>query len=103
MGMTPSLYIINFGIPFFWFLKKLCLDTNQDILESFDDIEHYLQVTNLNLFTKDDTMSGSSQEKESGKGMPFRNDLNSTKDRSGCEKGASCAAPLTVANERISP
>lgn len=51
----------------------------------------------------DDSISGSGQEKESGKGMPFKNDLNSTRDRSGCEKGASCAAPLTVANERISP
>jgi len=43
------------------------------------------------------------QKKTSGKGMPFKNDLNSTSDLSGCEKGTSCEAPLTVANERILP
>ena len=42
-------------------------------------------------------------QETSGKGMPSKNDLNSTSDLSGCEKGASWEAPLTVANERILP
>ena len=42
-------------------------------------------------------------QKFAGSGLPSMNDLNSTSDLSGCEKGASCEAPLTVANETMFP
>lgn len=42
-------------------------------------------------------------QNDSGKGFPFKNDRNNTNDLSGCENGASCDAPLTVANENIFP
>jgi len=39
----------------------------------------------------------------SGRGRVSRKDLNSTSDLFGCEKGASCDAPLTVANDNMFP
>lgn len=44
-----------------------------------------------------------SGQKASGKGLPSKNDLNSTSDLSGCENGASWDAPLMVAKESILP
>ncbi|KAF7819142.1 10 kDa chaperonin, mitochondrial-like [Senna tora] len=41
--------------------------------------------------------------KASGSGLPSKNALNSTSDLSGCENGASWAAPLMVANDNMSP
>ncbi|KAJ8449766.1 hypothetical protein Cgig2_001422 [Carnegiea gigantea] len=42
-------------------------------------------------------------EGESGNGFPWTKEPNSTSDLAGCEKGASWAAPLTVAYVRMSP
>ena len=40
---------------------------------------------------------------DSGSGRPARNALKSPSDRSGCEKGASCDAPRTVAKDSAPP
>lgn len=40
-------------------------------------------------------------QNSSGKGRPCKNDLNSTRDLSGCENGASWDAPLMVAKESM--
>lgn len=42
-------------------------------------------------------------QNSSGRGFPSKKDLNNTSDLSGCEKGASCDAPLTVANDSMLP
>lgn len=40
-------------------------------------------------------------QKDLGKGLFSKNDLNKTSDLLGCEKGASWEAPLMVANVRV--
>lgn len=63
-----------------------CLDSNQT---------SYNLIWTLSNWSVDQNASGS--------GRPSRNDLNKTSDRSGCENGASCDAPLIVAKESILP
>jgi len=48
--------------------------------------------------TRDNTNQNSS-----GRALPSKKDLNKTSDLSGCEKGTSCDAPLTVANDSMLP
>jgi hypothetical protein len=58
-------------------------------------------VSNTNNFTK--TFEHNTYQNSSGRGLPSKKDLNSTSDLSGCENGASCDAPLTVANDSMLP
>jgi hypothetical protein len=61
-------------------------------------------VSNTNNFTKTSKIKTQHLfQNSSGRGLPSKKDLNSTSDLSGCENGASCDAPLTVANDSMLP